>query len=83
VGRDFEIFVQSNHYIIKKINRFYHETSAGEILALFNSVGLLEIAMNSGNAADLLGLSTNSSIRVKFAEEQETKVKKTAKSKSR
>ena len=69
-GRDFEIFVQSNHYVIKKINQYYHETPAGEILALFNSVGLLEIAMNSGNAADLLGLSTNSSVRVKFAEKE-------------
>jgi S-adenosylmethionine hydrolase len=65
-GRDFEIFVQSNHYVIRKINKFYHETAAGEILALFNSVGLLEVAMNSGNAADLLGLSTSSSIRIKF-----------------
>jgi S-adenosylmethionine hydrolase len=67
-NRDFEIYVQSNHYIIRKINRYYHETPPGEILALFNSIGLLEIAINSGNAADLLGLSTNSNIRVKFAE---------------
>ena len=70
-GRNFEIYVQSNHYVIKKINRYYHETSAGEILALFNSVDLLEIAMNSGNVADLLGLTINSGIRVKFAEKQE------------
>ncbi|MFC2111661.1 S-adenosyl-l-methionine hydroxide adenosyltransferase family protein [Bacteroidota bacterium] len=80
-GREFEIFVQSNHYVIKKINQYYNETAAGEILALFNSVGLLEIAMNSGNAADLLGLSTSSSIRVKFAENKEDRPK--AKSKSR
>jgi S-adenosyl-L-methionine hydrolase (adenosine-forming) len=79
--RDFQIFVQSNHYIIKKINQYYHETPAGEILALFNSVGLLEIAMNSGNAADLLGLSTNSAIRVRFAEKQEETKKKPAKRK--
>ena len=70
-NRDFEIFVQSNHYVIRKLNRYYHETPPGEILALFNSVGLLEIAINNGNAADLLGLSTNSSIRVKFAEKPE------------
>jgi S-adenosylmethionine hydrolase len=58
-GRPFEIFVQSNYYRIRKINLFYHETSPGEILALFNSVGLLEIAMNSGKAADLLNLTVN------------------------
>jgi S-adenosylmethionine hydrolase len=67
-GRTFEIFVQSNHYIITRLNDYYHETAPGEILAIFNSVGLLEIAINKGNAADLLNLSTNSSIRVKFKE---------------
>jgi len=64
--RRFEIFVQSNHYKISKLNNYYHETSPGEILALFNSVGLLEIAINKGNAADLLNLTTNSSVRIKF-----------------
>jgi S-adenosylmethionine hydrolase len=78
--REFEIFVQSNHYVIRKINRHYHETPPGEILALFNSVGLMEIAINKGNAADLLGLSTSSSVRVKFAEKPEEKPKETAKS---
>lgn len=65
-GRSFDIYVQSNHYIINKINTFYHQTTPGEILALFNSIGLLEIAINNGNAADLLNLSVNSSIRIKF-----------------
>lgn len=64
--RQFEIFVQSNHYKITRINKYYHETSPGEILALFNSVGLLEIAISNGNAADLLNLSSNSVIRIKF-----------------
>jgi S-adenosylmethionine hydrolase len=70
IGKDrpFEIFVQSNHYRIDHINTYYHETSPGEILALFNSVDLLEIAINKGNAADLLNLSTSSTIRVKFSE---------------
>ncbi|KPK85382.1 MAG: hypothetical protein AMS27_07440 [Bacteroides sp. SM23_62_1] len=65
-NRPFEIYVRSNHYKITKINSFYHETSPGEILALFNSVGLLEIAINMGNVAELLDLSINSSIRIKF-----------------
>ncbi|MEE4197920.1 MAG: SAM-dependent chlorinase/fluorinase [Bacteroidales bacterium] len=65
-GKPFKIYVQSNHYMISKINRSYHETSAGEILALFNSLNLLEIAINGGNAAELLNLTINSSIRIKF-----------------
>jgi len=65
-GKPFKIYVQSNHYMISKINQSYHETSAGEILALFNSLNLLEIAINGGNAAELLNLTINSSIRIKF-----------------
>lgn len=65
-NRPFEIFVRSNHYKIDRINNFYNETSPGEILAIFNSIGLLEIAMNMGNVADLMDLSVNASIRVKF-----------------
>lgn len=65
-GRPFEIYVQSNHYKIKRINRSYSESSLGEMLALFNSIDLLEIAINRGKAADLLNLSLNSPIRIKF-----------------
>lgn len=64
--RPFEIFIQSNHYRINKINKTYNETSAGEMLVIFNSADLLEIAINRGNAADLLNLNTNSVVRVKF-----------------
>ncbi len=65
-GRTFEILVQSNYYKIKKLNNYYNETSPGELLALFNSLGLLEIAIYRGNAAELLNLSINSTVRVKF-----------------
>ncbi|MFW5710250.1 MAG: SAM hydrolase/SAM-dependent halogenase family protein, partial [Bacteroidota bacterium] len=64
--RKFEIYVQSNHYKINRVNKQYNETSVGELLALFNTADLLEIAINSGNAADLLNLGINSSVRIKF-----------------
>ena len=63
-GRAFEI--QGNHFRVQKINNTYNETSSGEILALFNSLGLLEIAMYEGNAADLLNLDVTSSVRIRF-----------------
>lgn len=66
-GRKFEILVQSNYYKIIKINRYYNETSPGELLALFNSLDLLEIAIFQGNVAELLNLSINSTIRIKFS----------------
>jgi len=72
VGKDrrFEIFVQSNNYKnkITRLNQTYNETSMGELLALFNSIDLLEIAINKGNVSELLGLDLNSSIRIKFHE---------------
>ncbi len=65
-GRSFEILVQSNHYRITRLNETYGETSPGEMLALFNSLDLLEVAINKGNIAQLLNLDTNSNVRVKF-----------------
>lgn len=64
--REFTIYVQSKHYKITKLNRFYSETSAGDLIALFNSVKLLEIAIRNGSAKDLLNLNTDSTIRVEF-----------------
>ena len=68
VGKDrpFKIYVQSNRNIISKINQTYQEASPGELLALFNSINLLEIAINGGNAAELLGLDLNSTVRINF-----------------
>ena len=67
-GRAFEIYVQSKHYMVNRINTRYNETEPGELLAIFNSSGLLEIAIRNGNAAGLLKLTTNSTIRVEFEE---------------
>ncbi|MCG8409740.1 MAG: SAM-dependent chlorinase/fluorinase [Bacteroidales bacterium] len=67
LGKPFKIYVQSNHHVISKINTSYQETSVGELLAIFNSLGLLEIAINGGNAAELLNLDTSSSVRIRFS----------------
>jgi len=69
-GKPFEIYIQSNHYKLDKINKTYSDSVSGELLALFNSVGLLEIAINHGNAAELLNLGINSAIRIKFYDEK-------------
>jgi len=68
IGKEqtFSIYVQSKHYRITKLNQVYSETPAGDLLALFNSVNLLEIAIRNGSAKDLLNLNTDSTIRVEF-----------------
>ncbi|MBI4964163.1 MAG: SAM-dependent chlorinase/fluorinase [Desulfomonile tiedjei] len=50
--------------IIKGISRFFSEVREGAPLALINSFGVLEIAVNRGNAASFLGLDIGSRVRV-------------------
>lgn len=68
-GRDFTIFVQGPYTKINKISHSYSQHFQGEILALFNSLGLLELAVNQGNIAALENLGTASEIRIKFNNE--------------
>ncbi len=70
-GRRFEILIQSNYNKIKTLNKFYYETPSGELLALFNSTGMLEIAINKGNVSQLLNLSINAVVRIKFYDKPE------------
>lgn len=65
-GRRFTIFVQSFSYKIDTIVRSYSEVDEGELLALFNSLNLLEIAVYNGFIAELLALEVGSSIMIKF-----------------
>ncbi len=54
-GRSFKIVFKRDE-IIDKISETYADVSESEKLALFNSAGYLEIAINKGNAAGLFGL---------------------------
>ncbi|HET9058018.1 MAG TPA: SAM-dependent chlorinase/fluorinase [Chitinophagaceae bacterium] len=54
-GRSFKIVFKRDE-IIDKISETYADVNEGEKLALFNSAGYLEIAINKGNAAGLFGL---------------------------
>jgi len=54
-GRSFTIVFKRDE-VIDKISESYADVPEGEKMALFNSAGYLEIAINKGNAAGLLGL---------------------------
>lgn len=56
-GRDFRIFVKRDEYI-SHISSTYADVPEGNRLALFNTAGYLEIAINKGNAAGLFGLQS-------------------------
>lgn len=54
-GRSFRIIFKRDE-IIDRVSESYADVPEGEKLALFNSAGYLEIAINKGNAAGLFGL---------------------------
>jgi S-adenosyl-L-methionine hydrolase (adenosine-forming) len=54
-GRSFHIVFKRDE-VIDKISETYADVQESEKLALFNSAGYLEIAINKGNAAGLFGL---------------------------
>ncbi|WP_017731557.1 SAM hydrolase/SAM-dependent halogenase family protein [Nafulsella turpanensis] len=55
---------------LQKIHKAYNHVDAGEIFALFNSQGLLELGINCGNAAELLGLGFDSPVTIHFITEE-------------
>jgi len=64
--RKFSISFGASRYEVDVISQSYKDVSEGEILALFSSTGHLEIAVGMGNAAGLLGLKLDDSVRVEF-----------------
>jgi len=65
-GRKFTIYVNSKHNQVQRISQTYSDVPVGDLVALFNSVNLLEIAIHKGPAAQLFNLDTKSTIRVNF-----------------
>jgi len=65
-GKKFAITFRSAKYRITEISKSYQDVPEGEMLALFSSSGHLEIAMNKGNAASLLGLNVDQAVNVEL-----------------
>lgn len=64
-GRDFSLFYKRNDPI-SRLSANYCDVPIGEPLCLFNSAGLLEIAINMGRAASLLGLKQEDVVQLDF-----------------
>lgn len=67
-NRPFTIQFRNESHRVKKISTSYHDVKESMVVVLFGSTGLLEIAINQGTAASLLGLTVDDSIRVEFEE---------------
>lgn len=64
-GRNFIINYKRNEEL-RDISTAYNDVPEGERLCLFNSSGNLEIAINKGNASQLLGLHLDNLIQIEF-----------------
>ena len=63
-GRRYEIGFRGGR--IQQLSNNYASVSDGETAAFFNSMGLLELAINHGNAARLLGIDRSATLMITF-----------------
>ncbi len=56
--------IRAGDTVIQGISRYFGEVAQGEPLALINSFGFLELAVNQGSAATILGLGIDSPVMV-------------------
>jgi S-adenosyl-L-methionine hydrolase (adenosine-forming) len=65
-GKKFAILFRSAAYRINELSKSYKDVVEGEMLALFNSSGYLEIAINQGKASSLLGLKIDQPVIIEL-----------------
>ena len=58
--------IEIGHVIIRGLSMFFSQAPEGEPLALINSFGFLEVAVNLGNAAKVLGIGKGDRVRISF-----------------
>lgn len=63
-NRRYQVKVHNNS--VDRIVNAYDDVPEGEMLAVFNSGDLLEIAINQGRADDLLGIRLKDTLRIEF-----------------
>ena len=66
--KKFQILVNAGQYKITQIHTSYSDVGEGELVALFGTDNLLEIAQNRGRAAGLLGLELDDVVRIEIKE---------------
>ena len=65
-GRAFEIFIKGPQLKLDRISGNYHTQRPGMPLALFNTTGYLELALQGASLAELESIDTHTEIRIKF-----------------
>ena len=66
-NREFSIVIQSNRNYTDHISKKYSDAPVGEMLAKFNRLDLLEVAINGSNISKLLSIEVGSAVRIEAA----------------
>ncbi len=78
LGRKFKVLLRTHKYKVKKISTHYSDGKSGDVVALFNTDGYLEIAIRDGapdaggGAAQLLGLDSSDLIVIVFESDEKS-----------
>ena len=65
LGRPFELYYKRSDPITQ-LSRKYYDGPVGEVLCMFNEAGYLQISINMGTAASLLGLQKDTVVQIDF-----------------
>lgn len=64
--RKFSLNIKGHKYQINQLRSAYSDVPNGEIAVIASATGFIEIAINQGNAASLLGLHTDDVVLIEF-----------------
>lgn len=71
--QEFDILSKNKSYTIKfgrevmpRVQQYFQDADPGDCFLIFNSLGLLQIGINQGNASELLGLGYDSPVSIEF-----------------
>jgi S-adenosyl-L-methionine hydrolase (adenosine-forming) len=65
-NRRFSLIIKGKSHPVNSVRDAYSEVPEGEIAVLFSTTGFVEIAINKGNAASLLGIKNDDVILIEF-----------------
>ncbi|HYG03743.1 MAG TPA: SAM-dependent chlorinase/fluorinase [Chryseosolibacter sp.] len=68
LSKDKAFVIQFGGEKFRRIYQQYNQVEEGDCVILFNGTGMLEIAINKGNASELLGLAYDSAVNIVFEE---------------
>ncbi len=74
-NRPFTIYIRSMKEQIKQISKTYNEVKEGSLIALFNSMGLLKIAICKGKIMSLMDLKIHTEIIIEFDDQEPSLLK--------